>query len=151
MKITSIPGKFNPPEYEIPLELKLILKRKLFRKKSDDSNPTSVAAQKLKWIFEQRTVPSEELDICYQFLLFVEQYHLNEQILKHRLFKQSPTHHFTENCLIITVPDLNMDDPFVSNGDLVYLHDRKMQTKHLLYIVDVWKGRVQAEPRERNE
>lgn len=71
----------------------------------------------------------------------MEQYHLDVELNKHALInhkiKKSPNSF--NPIFSITVPDLDVDDPFVTVGDEVILDG-----KHHLKIRDIENGRILA-------
>lgn len=150
MYIAKIPGHFELPKYQVPVELESALKKGLENVNSD-SNPDSWVVSYLKRLIKKDAVPENDLAKCYTILLSVEQHFENEEIKKRKLLAQSPVYGVSEKSFKISVPDLNEDDPFISPGDFVCLHDNVSKTKHVLFIVDIWNGYLTAEPRNNKK
>lgn len=135
--------KFELPEYKVPSDLARALNNGL-EKESVYSYSTSSMVSRLKQLIEKSAVPVTDLEESYKILLSVEQHFENEEISKRKLSGQSIAYVRALDQYKIAVPDLKKDDPFISAGDFVHLHQGFK--KHELFIVDVRNGFLYAEP-----
>lgn len=139
MKILKVPGQFHLPKYEVLQELELALREGL-------DNVNTPMVNYLKQLIKKSEVPKDDLALCFSILLTVERHFENEEINKLELFDQSPVCDKDLKCFKISVPDLNVDDPFTSDGNFVCLNDNVSKTTHVLLIVDFWNGHLIAKP-----
>lgn len=144
MKVSKLPGRFQLPEYDVPEDLKAALKNDLLAKTSLFSKNDNV--ELLRWVVLNSKIPPSSIIESYKVLLYAELHHENEEIQKQTLYNQVPTFFPQEKKFKIVVPELNEDDPFVSGGDFVCLHDTVSGMKYSLFIVNISNGYLDAEP-----
>lgn len=142
-KVARIPGHFKLPKYDVPIELELALNEGI--ENVMDSETTPYKVRTLKQLIGKKAVPTDDMFTSYMILVEVEQHFQNEDIKKHKLYGQSVVYDENKKCFKIPVPYLNEDDPFISGGDLVYLHDKVANTQDL-FITDVRNGYLSARP-----
>ena len=96
----------------------------------------------LKLLFSKRNLqwPNEDHLNILHLLLLIEHYHKQEELKRYSLKNQKPVFNKNKKYFEISVPDLDEEDPFVTEYDDVLLD------KEVLKIIEIRTGSLRAVP-----